>query len=66
MIAVMQSTLPYVDAEELFRLVPLAEALDSLRTCFAAAPSHVDRVQITEPAVESSWSCRQPQATPPE
>jgi ornithine cyclodeaminase/alanine dehydrogenase-like protein (mu-crystallin family) len=47
MIAVMQSTLPYVDADELFRLVPLADALDSLRTCFAAAPSHVDRVQIT-------------------
>ena len=47
MIAVMQSTLPYVDADELFRLVPLADALDSLRICFAAAPSHVDRVQLT-------------------
>src|SRR6185295_3147093 len=35
MIAVMQSTLPYVDADELFQLVPLAAALDSLRTCFA-------------------------------
>ncbi|MEY2414891.1 MAG: hypothetical protein QOH53_225, partial [Ilumatobacteraceae bacterium] len=47
MIALMQSTLPYVDADELFRLVPLADALESLRICFAAAPSHVDRVQIT-------------------
>jgi ornithine cyclodeaminase/alanine dehydrogenase-like protein (mu-crystallin family) len=44
MIARMQSTLPYIDADELFRLVPLPDALDALRTCFAASPSHVDRV----------------------
>ena len=44
MIALMQSTLPYLDAEELFRLVPLPDALDALRACFAGAPSHVDRV----------------------
>ena len=44
MIALMQSTLPYLDADELFRLVPLTDALDALRTCFAASPSHVDRV----------------------
>jgi len=44
MIALMQSTLPYLDADQLFRLVPLADALDALRTCFAASPSHVERV----------------------
>jgi ornithine cyclodeaminase len=44
MIALMQSTLPYIDADELFRRVPLTDALDALRTCFAADPSHVDRV----------------------
>ncbi len=44
MIALMQSTLPYLDADELFRLVPLPDALAALRTCFAASPSHVDRV----------------------
>ncbi|MEP7046825.1 MAG: ornithine cyclodeaminase family protein [Ilumatobacteraceae bacterium] len=44
MIALMQSTLPYLDADELFRLVPLPDALDALRACFAASPSHVDRV----------------------
>ena len=44
MIALMQSTLPYIDADELFRLVPLADALTALRRCFAATPSHVDRV----------------------
>jgi ornithine cyclodeaminase len=47
MIALMQSTLPYLDADELFRLVPLADALDALRTCFAADPSHVDRVHTS-------------------
>jgi ornithine cyclodeaminase/alanine dehydrogenase-like protein (mu-crystallin family) len=47
MIALMQSTLPYIDADELFRLVPLADALSSLRTCFASAPSHVDRIHAT-------------------
>jgi ornithine cyclodeaminase len=45
MIALMQNTLPYIDADELFRLIPLPDALDALRTCFAASPSHVDRVQ---------------------
>jgi ornithine cyclodeaminase len=40
----MQSSLPYLDAEELFRLVPLPDALSALRDCFAAKPSHVDRV----------------------
>lgn len=40
----MQSTLPYIDAAELFRLVPLTDALQALRECFAAAPNHVDRV----------------------
>jgi ornithine cyclodeaminase/alanine dehydrogenase-like protein (mu-crystallin family) len=44
MIALMQSTLPYIDADELFRLVPLTDALDALRVCFASNPSHVDRV----------------------
>lgn len=44
MIALMQSTLPYIDADELFRLVPLTDALTALRACFASAPSHVDRV----------------------
>jgi ornithine cyclodeaminase/alanine dehydrogenase-like protein (mu-crystallin family) len=44
MIALMQSTLPYLDADELFRLVPLTDALDALRACFISAPSHVDRV----------------------
>ena len=44
MIALMQSTLPYIDADELFRLVPLTDALTALRQCFATAPSHVDRV----------------------
>jgi ornithine cyclodeaminase/alanine dehydrogenase-like protein (mu-crystallin family) len=43
----MQSTLPYIDAEELFRLVPLSDALVALRACFAVAPSHVDRVHST-------------------
>lgn len=47
MIALMQSTLPYIDADELFRLVPPAAALDALRRCFAAVPSHVDRVHST-------------------
>jgi ornithine cyclodeaminase/alanine dehydrogenase-like protein (mu-crystallin family) len=47
MIALMQSTLPYLDADELFRLVPLPDALVALRTCFAASPSHVDRVHCT-------------------
>jgi ornithine cyclodeaminase/alanine dehydrogenase-like protein (mu-crystallin family) len=47
MIALMQSTLPYLDADELFRLVPLPDALDALRACFAGAPSHVDRVHCT-------------------
>ena len=47
MIALMQSTLPYLDAEELFRLVPLPDALDALRACFAGAPSHVDRVHTS-------------------
>ncbi|MEO8266376.1 MAG: ornithine cyclodeaminase family protein [Ilumatobacteraceae bacterium] len=40
----MQSTVPYIDADELFRLVPLTDALTALRRCFATAPSHVDRV----------------------
>lgn len=44
MIALMQSTLPYIDADELNRLVTLTDALDALRDCFAASPSHVDRV----------------------
>ena len=44
MIALMQSTLPYIDADQLFGLVPLTDALTALRSCFAAAPSHVDRV----------------------
>jgi ornithine cyclodeaminase/alanine dehydrogenase-like protein (mu-crystallin family) len=44
MIALMQSTLPYIDAAELLRLVSLTDALDALRDCFAADPSHVDRV----------------------
>ena len=44
MIALMQSTLPYLDAGELFRLVPPAVALEALRDCFASSPSHVDRV----------------------
>ena len=44
MIALMQSTLPYIDADELFHLVSLTDALDALRDCFAASPSHVDRV----------------------
>ena len=44
MIALMQSTLPYIDADELFDLVSLADALAALRRCFASAPSHVDRV----------------------
>jgi ornithine cyclodeaminase/alanine dehydrogenase-like protein (mu-crystallin family) len=47
MIALMQSTLPYIDADELFRLVPLADALEALRACFASSPSHVDRVHCT-------------------
>jgi ornithine cyclodeaminase/alanine dehydrogenase-like protein (mu-crystallin family) len=47
MIALMQSTLPYLDADELFRLVPLPDALVALRACFAASPSHVDRVHCT-------------------
>lgn len=47
MIALMPSTLPYIDADQLFRLVPLPDALDSLRACFASAPSHVDRVHST-------------------
>jgi len=45
MIALMQNSLPFIDAEELFRLIPLPDALAALRTCFAASPSHVDRVQ---------------------
>jgi ornithine cyclodeaminase len=44
MIALMQSSLPYIDAEELFRLVSPADALAALRACFAAEPTHVDRV----------------------
>ena len=44
MIALMQSTLPYIDADELFRLVSREVALDALRETFAARPSHVDRV----------------------
>ena len=44
MIALMQSTLPYIDADQLFGLVPLTDALSALSSCFAAAPAHVDRV----------------------
>ncbi len=44
MIALMQSTLAYIDTDELFRLVPLTDALTALRSCFAVSPSHVDRV----------------------
>lgn len=47
MIALMQSDLPYIDADELFRLVPLTDALDSLRACFASTPSHLDRLHTT-------------------
>ena len=47
MIALMQSNLPYLDADELFRLVPLTDALSALRTCFAASPTHVDRVHTS-------------------
>jgi ornithine cyclodeaminase len=47
MIALMQSNLPYIDADELFGLVPLTDALTALRACFAAAPAHVDRVHTT-------------------
>ncbi|MDP9464347.1 MAG: ornithine cyclodeaminase family protein [Actinomycetota bacterium] len=47
MIALMQSTLPYIDADELLRLVPLTDALEALRACFASAPSHVDRVHTS-------------------
>lgn len=43
----MQSTLPYIGADELFSLVPPAAALDALRACFAAGPSHVDRVHAS-------------------
>jgi ornithine cyclodeaminase/alanine dehydrogenase-like protein (mu-crystallin family) len=43
----MQSTLPYIDADELFRLVPPADALDALRVAFAAGPTHVDRVHCS-------------------
>ena len=34
MIALMQSTLPYLDADELFRLVPLTDALDCVAHLF--------------------------------
>jgi ornithine cyclodeaminase/alanine dehydrogenase-like protein (mu-crystallin family) len=44
MIALMQSNLPFIDAAELFRVVSLTDALDALRDCFAAEPTHVDRV----------------------
>lgn len=44
MIALMQSTLPYIDAAELFRLVPLTDALEALREVFVSGPQHVDRV----------------------
>jgi ornithine cyclodeaminase/alanine dehydrogenase-like protein (mu-crystallin family) len=44
MIAPMQSPLPYIDADELFRLVSLTDALNALRDCFAGSPRHVDRV----------------------
>ncbi len=47
MIALMQSNLPYIDAAELFRVVSLTDALDALRDCFAAKPTHVDRVHAT-------------------
>ncbi len=47
MIALMQSTLPYLDADELFGLVPLTDALEALRACFASVPAHVDRVHTT-------------------
>ena len=47
MIALMQSTLPYIDAAELFRLVSLTDALEALREVFASAPHHVDRVHST-------------------
>lgn len=43
----MQSTLPYIDADELFRLVPPVDALDALRMAFAAGPTHVDRVHCS-------------------
>src|SRR3954453_5788709 len=45
MIALMQNTLPNIDADELFRLISLPDALAALRACFAGSPSHVDRVQ---------------------
>src|SRR3954464_12463545 len=45
MIALMQNTLPNIDAEELFRLISLPDALAALRACFAGSPSHVDRVR---------------------
>ncbi len=47
MIALMQSTLPYIDAAELFRLVPLTDALHALREVFASRPQHVERVHST-------------------
>lgn len=43
----MQSALPYIDSDELLRLVPPADALAALRACFAAGPTHVDRVHTS-------------------
>jgi hypothetical protein len=57
MIALMQSTLPYLDADELFRLVPLPDALAALRRCFAASPSHVTAFTAV-PAAGSSGDAR--------
>jgi len=36
MIALMQNTLPYIDADKLFSLISLPDALAALRACFAA------------------------------
>ena len=48
----MQSTLPYIDADELFRLVSLTDALEALRAAFAAGPTHVDRVHCSAAGAE--------------
>jgi ornithine cyclodeaminase len=52
MIVRMPSTLPYIDADELFQLVPPADALEALRDCFADDPTHVDRVHTSAAGAE--------------
>lgn len=40
------STLPFLDAGSIAELVPIADAISSLRAAFARDPAHVERVAV--------------------